>query len=477
MTSQNVKKNTVYSIIKSCAAVIFPLITFPYISRVLQANNVGKVNFSNSIISYFSLIASLGVTTYAIRECAKAKSDKEKLGQVASEIISINICTTVISYILLLILMIFAKPLQGYKYLIIIQSTNILFTTLGADWLNTAMEDFRYITIRTVAFQVIAIVLMFSMVRKPSDYMIYAVIMVIATSGGNIANIFYRKRYCKTQFTFNMNVKKHMPPILKLFAMLLSQQIFCNSDTTMLGLMHGDYEVGLYGTAVKVYNVVNSLMASITWVVMPKLSCAFAEEDYNSVNNTLEYALNFIITLGAPCVIAMNLLASDIILIVGGNGYLEATMALRILAVTLAISLIWGFFMNIILLPSGKDGVCLRACIAGAVFNVIVNAILIPRFSIEGAAIATACSQLIGLIFCIPYIDKRVKVNFKRIIKPPIFGSIVLIIVLIVIRKIINVMWLRFIFSAGLGSLVYMLVQLLLKNELIVPIWKKIVKG
>lgn len=477
MTSQNVKKNTVYSIIKSCAAVIFPLITFPYISRVLQANNVGKVNFSNSIISYFSLIASLGVTTYAIRECAKVKSDKEKLGQVASEIISINICTTVISYILLLILMIFAKPLQGYKYLIIIQSTNILFTTLGADWLNTAMEDFRYITIRTVAFQVIAIVLMFSMVRKPSDYMIYAVIMVIATSGGNIANIFYRKRYCKTQFTFNMNVKKHMPPILKLFAMLLSQQIFCNSDTTMLGLMHGDYEVGLYGTAVKVYNVVNSLMASITWVVMPKLSCAFAEEDYNSVNNTLEYALNFIITLGAPCVIAMNLLASDIILIVGGKGYLEATMALRILAVTLAISLIWGFFMNIILLPSGKDGVCLRACIAGAVFNVIVNAILIPRFSIEGAAIATACSQLIGLIFCIPYIDKRVKVNFKRIIKPPIFGSIVLIIVLIVIRKIINVMWLRFIFSAGLGSVVYMLVQLLLKNELIVPIWKKIVKG
>ena len=477
MTNQNVKKNTVYSIIKSCAAVIFPLITFPYISRVLQANNVGKVNFSNSIISYFSLIASLGVTTYAIRECAKVKSNKEKLGQVASEIISINICTTAVSYVLLLISMLFAKPLQGYKYLIIIQSTNILFTTLGADWLNTAMEDFKYITIRTVAFQIVAIVLMFSMVRKPSDYMTYAVIMVIATSGGNIANIFYRKRYCKTQFTFNMNVKKHMPPILKLFAMLLSQQIFCNSDTTMLGLMHGDYEVGLYGTAVKVYNVVNSLMASITWVVMPKLSCAFAEEDYNSVNNTLEYALNFIITLGAPCVIAMNLLASDIILIVGGKGYLEATMALRILAVTLAISLIWGFFMNIILLPSGKDGVCLRACIAGAIFNVIVNAILIPRFSIEGAAIATACSQLIGLIFCIPYIDKRVKVNFKRIIKPPIFGSIVLIIVLIKIRKIINVMWLRFIFSAGLGSVVYMLVQLLLKNELIVPMWKKIVKG
>lgn len=152
MGNENVKKNTVYSIIKSCSSLLFPLVTFPYISRILLTDNVGKVNFGNSIISYFSLIASLGVTTYAIRECAKVKHNEKELEKVASQIISINICTTIISYIGLFILLLFAKPLASYRQLIIIQSTVILFTTLGADWLNTAMEDFKYITLRTVFF-------------------------------------------------------------------------------------------------------------------------------------------------------------------------------------------------------------------------------------------------------------------------------------------------------------------------------------
>ena len=159
------KKNTIYSIIKSCAAVLFPLITFPYISRVLHTNNVGKINFSNSIISYFSLIASLGVTTYAIRECAKVRSDKQKLGEVASQIISINMCTTVISYVLLGALLIFSSKIRGYQNLIMILSTNILFTTLGADWLNTAMEDFGILHYVQLHFRYWLIVLMFLFVR------------------------------------------------------------------------------------------------------------------------------------------------------------------------------------------------------------------------------------------------------------------------------------------------------------------------
>lgn len=474
--SVSVKKNTVYSIIKSCAAVVFPLITFPYISRVLHTNNVGKINFANSIISYFSLIASLGVTTYAIRECAKVRNDKQKLSEVASQIISINICTTFISYALLAGVMLFSSKIMGYRDLIVILGTNILFTTLGADWLNTAMEDFRYITIRTVIFQVMALILMFLFVKDPEDYVKYAIITVISTSGGNLINIFYRGRYCQTRFTVNMHVKKHLPPILKLFAMLLSQQIFCNSDTTMLGFMHGNYEVGLYGTAVKVYNVVNSLMASITWVVMPKLSRAFAEEDYEAANKILEYALNFIVTLGAPCVVAMNLMASDIIVIIGGQEYLEATQSLKILAITLGISLIWGFFMNIILLPAGKDGICLRACAAGAIFNIAVNYFLIPRFSLNGAAAATACSQFIGLILCVPYVDKRIKLkSMKKILIPPVVGSIAVIITLILIKCNVTTFWMRICLSVILSVIIYLMVQIVLKNSLIVSMMEKVI--
>ena len=141
---QNIKANSILNVIKTISSIVFPLITFPYISRVLMPENVGKVNFGTSYISYFSMIASLGITTYAIRECSSVRENNNLLGQKSSEIFSISICTTAISYILLAISLLLFRKLDSYRVLIVIQSTSILFTTLGADWLNSAMEDFKY---------------------------------------------------------------------------------------------------------------------------------------------------------------------------------------------------------------------------------------------------------------------------------------------------------------------------------------------
>ena len=192
MQKSNVKKNTVFNTVKTVFGIIYPLITFPYISRVLLAENVGKVNFGNSIVSYFSLIASLGVSTYAIRECSKVRDNQEELNRTASQIFSINIISTLISYFALVITLIVAQPLENYRELICIQSATILFTTLGADWINSAMEDFKYIAVRTIGMQLVSLALMFLFVRRPEDYIKYAVISVVASSGANIINIFYQ---------------------------------------------------------------------------------------------------------------------------------------------------------------------------------------------------------------------------------------------------------------------------------------------
>ena len=176
MTEKSIKRNTVYNAIKTLSSIIFPLITFPYISRVLLTENSGKIDFGLSIVSYFSLIASLGITTYAIRECSAVREEKNKLSYVASQLWSINIITTVVAYIALTVTLLCYRKLDNYRTLIIIQSLSILATTLGADWLNSAMEDFKYITIRTVAFQFFSLLLMLIFVHKPEDYMKYAVI-------------------------------------------------------------------------------------------------------------------------------------------------------------------------------------------------------------------------------------------------------------------------------------------------------------
>ena len=169
------------------------MITFPYVSKVLQATNLGKAQWASSIVSYFSLFAGLGIGTYAIREGALYRDDKEKLNKFCSEIFSLNMITTVISYLALFILLLVMNRSIEYKYLIIIYSFSILFTTLGVDWINTLYEDFLYITIRSIIMQIIVLVLTFLFIKNQDDYYIYAVISMFSSVGANILNYFYIK--------------------------------------------------------------------------------------------------------------------------------------------------------------------------------------------------------------------------------------------------------------------------------------------
>ena len=357
MKQHSIKKNTIYNSLKTISAVLFPLITFPYISRTLLTENVGKINFGLSIVSYFSLIASLGISTYAIRECSSVKDDKEKLGYVASQIFSINIITTVVSFIALFITLKYYHKLDNYRLLIIIQSLNIISNTLGADWLNTAMEDFKYITYRTVGFQIISLLLIVLLVKKPSDYIKYAMISTLSSSGANIVNIWYRKRYCDvkfvTNFIYEIEWRRHLTPILYLFVMILAQTVFNSVDSTMLGLMHGDYEVGIYSTAHRILNIINQLVGSLLWVIMPRMTQYFSDENYNEVNRLVRKILGFNFTLGLPCALGCILIADDIIMLVAGEPFLEAGPVLQILMIGFLFSLIGGNLLgNAILLPS-----------------------------------------------------------------------------------------------------------------------------
>lgn len=466
--SQGIKGNTIYNSIKSIAGIIYPLITFPYISRVLMAENVGKINFGNSVVSYFSLIASLGVSTYAIRECSKVRNDRWNLDNIASQIFSINIISTFIAYATLAITLIVARPLDDYRTLICIQSSSILFATFGADWVNTAMEDFRYITLRTVGMQIVSLVLMFIFVRRPEDYMKYAVISVIASSGANIVNIFYRKRFCKIRFTTKINIKKHLPSIFLLFSLILSQTIYCNSDLTMLGLIWGDYEVGLYSTSVKMYNLVNTFVASVAWVVMPPLSAAFACRDYKRVNNLLKYSLNFIIVLGLPCIVGINAITKPLIYVIAGAEYLPAGLSLNVLTIALLFSFISGWMGNMVMLPAGKESIFLKTSVISALVNVVLNMLLIPYWGIYAAAVTTAIAEIIGTILKIPYLDKQIHIDsLFNMLKAPCIGSLAIIIISMITNYFMESYFLIAISTMIMSAIVYFAILLVLRNEFV----------
>lgn len=473
---KSIKKNSILNVIKTISSILFPLITFPYISRVLTPENVGKVNFGTAYVSYFAMIASLGITTYAIRECSSTRADRNVLGKKASEIFSINICTTIVAYVLLAISLIFFRQLDSYRMLIIIQSTSILFTTLGADWLNSAMEDFKFITLRTIAFQIISLLLMFCLVKSSDDYLKYAAISVVSSSGANVVNIFYRKKFCKVSFTKKMNWKRHFKPILSLFVMILAQTIFSSADQTMLGIMKSDYDVGIYSTALKIENMISQVISSLAWVIMPRMSFYFAEGNYEKINSMLKKTLSFLMCIGIPSIAGVLALSKEIVMIIGGEGYLDAALPLRILMFSFAFSLIGGSFLgNMVLLPSKNENIYMWICCVTAAFNVILNYILIPYGGANAAASTTAVSSLLIMFLLLLKKDKRIKLNYiMQVCVSPVIGSILLFMYCKIVGLFISNLFGKTVVCIGGSIILYGAVLIGMKNDLCIELLEEL---
>ena len=170
--------NAFLNTIRNILNMVFPIITFPYVSRILGAHNLGIYNFSNTYVNYFLLLAALGINTYAIREGAKYRDNREEINKFVGQIFSINLVATVISYLLLASTLILFNELKMYAICILVFSIQIIFTTIGVEWIYSIYEDYAYITIRSIVFKILSIILLFIFVKKPDDYLIYAGITV-----------------------------------------------------------------------------------------------------------------------------------------------------------------------------------------------------------------------------------------------------------------------------------------------------------
>ena len=237
MTEKSLGKNALLNGIKTACSILFPFISFAYCSRVLGKANLGKYSFGQSIIAYLLLVAALGIPNYAIREGAGIRDDKRKLDEFIDQVFTINCIMTIVSYAVLVIVLTIPK-FQNYKYVLIIQSIQIILTTLGTDWINTIFEDYFYLAVRYIVIQIISLFALILFVRKPSDLYVYTFISTLSNSGGNILNWHYlRKHDIRPRLTKNIQYK-HIKPILILFGNSIASVIYLNSDITMLGFTY-----------------------------------------------------------------------------------------------------------------------------------------------------------------------------------------------------------------------------------------------
>ncbi|MEO5287214.1 flippase [Limosilactobacillus allomucosae] len=471
MKISSVRKNAVLNTAKQLCQILFPIVTIPYVTRILGAQNYGKINFSNSIVNYFVLLASLGINSYAIREGAILRENETQFKEFSNEVFSINVLSTVIAYVLLLLLLLVPQLIR-YRKLIVIQSLTIILTTIGADWINSVYEDYLYISVRYIIFQLISLLLLFSFVHEKNDYLIYAFIMVIATAGGNVLNVFYIRKYTKLKFTFHIDWKKHLLPILILFGNQIAITIYVNSDITMLGFLSNERSVGWYSLASKIYTVLQQMLNAILIVAVPRLSYYLGENNFRKFNKLILNLRQALLVLIVPLMIFIFSFSDIIMDIVGGKQYIEGNMALRILAITIPVSLLAALYTNCILLPHKLEQKILLITSIAAIINILLNIWLIPYGGATGAAITTLISEMIvaGWSYRISLKIVGPKMHMKNYKEyfSLIMGGLTVAITCYVLRKVLKIEPIFLItVSLIMSVIVYVVVLLLTKNPIL----------
>lgn len=462
-------KNAVLNVVKTLMSVIFPLITFPYVSKVLGVDTLGKYNFSYSLNSFFVMLSALGITSYAVREGAPLREDKKNIGEFSSQIFSINVIAAVFAYFLLIICVLFIPKLNDYRNYILILSVEILFTTVGVEWLFVIYEEYLYITYRRIVFQIISLILVFLFVDESEDIILYCGITVFASAGANIINVIHSRKYCKIRFTAGIDWKKHLKPIITIFASTLAIKIYTGADTVMLGFLSNDRAVGLYSVAVKVYNVIKPLLFAVTTVAIPRLAAYAGSGRWADYNITIRKVFDVLFVLVLPAAVGICMLSSNIILLLSDAMYLEAEASLKILSVAVIFSIFSAFYNQCILIPLKMERYFLIATVASACVNVCGNFILIPLFNQNGAAITTVLAELTSMVMCYVAAHKTVKLVQKRhLVLTSAAGCTGVMLICCFVNVLINNLIIGTIVSIVCSVLVYFSILFMLKNRVVI---------
>ena len=471
MKKKSIKINAVLNIIKSLLSVVFPLITYPYAARVLGSENLGKVNYCSSIVSYFSLLAAFGVTSYAIREGARVRDNKKKFSKLANEMFTINIVTTIIAYVFLFAAVYFVNKLHHYRLLILLQSLTIIFTTFGVDWINTIYEDFFFTTIRGIITHVIALVLLFILVKHKEDYYLYAMLTVVSNAIMCVINYFYCKRYAKIQITRKPNLSKHLPAMSVFFVNAVAVSIYVNADTTMLGWMVGDNAVGIYSVAVKIYSIMKLMLVAIYSVALPRLSFYFGHGDHENYRKLFSEIVSVLLLLLLPASAGIYMLSPQIILLIGGNEFITGAKSLEILSIALIFAILGGVLSQCMNISLGKEKINAFATIVSAIFNILLNIPFITHMQENGAAITTAISEAIVLFICSIYgrnlLKKYLDIRVLKNVIHSILGVILVIVICTTVKSYDMGIWGTLIISMFVSIAVYGVILIILKNDVV----------
>ncbi|MDU1019662.1 MAG: flippase [Bifidobacterium breve] len=416
MKIHSVKFNVLMNMIVTTSSLIFPLITVPYVSRVLSTGGTGHVAFAQSVSSYFSLVALLGVTYYGVRACASVRDDGTELSRTVKELLVILGCsTTVVSIVYVACL--FTVPKMNAQFeLFLLFGLSIWLASFGVEWFYQALEQYEYITVRSVCFKILALVLMFAFVRERGDYVTYGLIVVVAGYGSNVLNLLRLRKFIDLHDGAKLDVKRHFKPMLWFVIASISSGMYIQVDIVMLGFLGTTNMVGLYQLVSKIKSVLVTAVNSVGNVMLPRLSYYQAQNKERRAGELIAKNMNFVMVFGSAIIVLLILLADPIVALLGGSDFADSEVPLRCVGVAVMFSA-----MNIVLanhmISKGKERSWATVNAIGLVLAVVANCVLIPRFGVVGSAISISLCE--ALMFAMrSYVCREFLSGIRGLIDP-----------------------------------------------------------
>lgn len=468
MQKKSLKVNYFYSTILTIINMIFPLMTAPYLSYILGADNIGKVNYATSIINWILIFTGFGIPRYGIREIARNRDDKDKLSNSFWNLLFIQLVLSVIAVIIYLVIIFSFDVFREELYLYLIMLGLIILNIFSIDWFYQGIEEYKYISNRNLIIKIFSLIMIFIMIKSKEQYLLYAFINIIALSFNNILNYLHTKKFIERKI-LKFDFLFYLKELRVYFITTLTISIYTQLDQIFVGTLSAR-DLAFYMRSKTIQGIGLNILNSLIVVLIPRIAYLF-ENDFNEYKNMLNKSINYIYLIGLPSVMGIILLSSEIMLFLGGSEFLPARYSLNIIAILIIISSIGSWQINQVLLPYRYEKLALKIQVSAAIFSIILNIIFVPRLSYIGAAITWVLTEIFLVIVESIVIKNKcseldIKYFSSSLIKY-IISTIIMSIVVYIIKMTFDNNFVSIIISVISGAGVYITILIILRDSLV----------
>lgn len=466
-------KNYLYNVIYQILLIIIPVITVPYISRIFTPEQLGINSYTFSIVQYFVLFATLGVKIYGNRTIAYIREDRKKTMKTFWSIFFAILFTTLLSIIGYSIFLLFF--VRDYIQIYFIQSLYIFSVAIDISWLFMGMEDFKKVVIRNTTVKIIGTMMIFVFVKDSTDFYLYIFLLAITNFIGYISMWFFIKEYI-IGFYFNINeIKKHFMPLFKIYIPQIAIQIYVVMDKTMIGILSDTTQVGYYDMSQRIVKIVLSVLTSLGIVMIPHISNLIANQKLENVEKSIGLTFKYMLYLAYPMAFGLSLISQSFTVWFFGPNFLYTGVLMKyssFIIIAITLSNIIGMQL---LMPMMKEKEFTLSVICGAILNVILNLLLIPKYGAFGAVIATIIGEFTVTLIQVVLIKKYINVipyileSWKSLL-----SSIIMYIGVHYLTIKMLDGFLTNIIQVLIGVLIYIIIMYILKSEIQIDIYTKV---